>query len=83
MERRDHELYGSIQPELEFLDFQGAQESIPIPKEPIPPGCVTWRAGTTMIILFFPGSLASIDCLKIPARFPICTRDDPKSRVKV
>ncbi len=34
-------------------------------KEPIPAGCVAWRAGTTTPFLL--GSQPSIDCLKIPA----------------
>ncbi len=37
-------------------------------KEQIPPGFVAWRAGTTT--LFPLGSLAPIDCLKIPALEP-------------
>jgi hypothetical protein len=32
-----------------FLNFLGAQESIP--KEPIPPSCVAWWAGTTTLFL--------------------------------
>jgi hypothetical protein len=34
--------------------------------EPIPPGCVAWRAGTTTLFLL--GSYPPIDCLKIPAQ---------------
>ncbi len=37
-----------------FLNVYGAPESIPIPKEWIPPAYVAWRAGT--ITLFLLGS---------------------------
>ncbi len=35
-------------------------------KEPIPPGCVAWRAGTTTLCLL--GSYSPHRCLKIPAQ---------------
>ncbi len=50
-----------VQPEPDFLNFYGAQES----KEPISPGCVAWRGryGNPLSTRF----LAPLDCLKIPA----------------